>query len=83
MDIRVRSQSKAKLADCSGKDIMLGGKLTELNQIIIKDYVGGVEILGIYENMKRAEEVLDMIQESIEFGYRKQSTGIVINMPEN
>lgn len=81
MDIKIRSQAGGILADCTNKDIKLGGKVTELNQVIASDF-GGITILGKYENMERATEIIDFIQNSIETGFKDGYLGIIIIMPE-
>lgn len=81
MDIKIRSQVKGILADCTNKDIKLGGKVTELNQVIASDF-GGITTLGTYKDMDRAIEIIDFIQEVISSSFEKKETGIVIIMPE-
>lgn len=81
MDIKIRTQAKGKLVDCTRKTLQLGGKVTELNQVIAIDFNGPI-ILGIYKDMDRATEIIDNIQNIIEQGFNKGVTGIIIVMPE-
>lgn len=80
MDIKIRSQAGGMLIDCTNKDIKLGGKLNELNQVIASDF-SGVITLGIYRSMEEATKVIDFIQDVIEKGFKQKNTGVIILMP--
>lgn len=81
MDIKIRSQAGSMLVDCTNKDIKLGGKLNELNQVIAMDF-GGTTPLGKYKDMERATEIIDSIQKAIDEGFKLQKIGITIIMPQ-
>lgn len=81
MDIKIRSQARGILVDCTNKDIKLGGKLNELNQVVASDF-SGVISLGTYKDMEEATKIIDFIQEAIENGFKEKKTGLIIIMPE-
>lgn len=81
MDIKIRTQAKGKLVDCTRKTLQLGGRVNELNQVIAIDNNGPI-ILGTYKDMDRATEIIDYIQTSIEMGFKQKDTGTIILMPE-
>ena len=80
MDIKVRTQFKEFLIDCTHKDIGLYAQLGELKNIVALGK--NVQVLGKYETEQRAEEILNSIQFAIEYGFKKQFNGIIIKMPE-
>ena len=67
MDIKVRTKTKVSLIDCTHKNIGIYGKRPqgELNYVVASQG-DKVEILGEYESEKRATEVLELIELSIE-----------------
>lgn len=80
MDIKIRTQFKEFLIDCTHKDIGLYAQTGELKNIVALG--NNVQVLGKYETEKRAEEILNSIQIAIENGFKRQSNGIIIEMPE-
>ncbi len=84
MDIKVRTKTKVSLIDCTHKNIGIYGKSIqgELNYVVASQG-DKVEILGEYESEKRAEEILNAIQQTIENGFKQNKSGIIIQMPEN
>lgn len=80
MDIKIRTQFKEFLIDCTHKDIGLYAQAGELKNIVALG--NNVQVLGKYETEKRAEEILNSIQIAIEDGLKRQSNGIIIEMPE-
>ncbi len=80
MDIKIRTQFKEFLIDCTHKDIGLYAQMGSLNNIVA--FGNKLQVLGKYETEKRAEEILNSIQIAIEDGFKRQSNGIIIEMPE-
>lgn len=82
MDIKVRTKTKVSLIDCSRKNIGLyGRKANELNFVVASEGEK-VEVLGEYEDEKRALEIIDQIEKIIEKSLEKDKSGVVIQMPE-
>lgn len=83
MDIKVRTKTKVSLIDCTHKNIGIYGKRPqgELNYVVASQG-DKVEILGEYESEKRATEVLELIELSIDQAFKLKEKGIIIHMPE-
>jgi len=83
MDIKVRTQSKVSLIDCSRKNIgIFGRKANEELNYVVANEGEKVEVLGEYDDEKRALEIINQIEKLIEDSLNKNKSGIVIQMPE-
>lgn len=83
MDIKVRTQSKVSLIDCSRKNIgIFGRKANEELNYVVANEGEKVEVLGEYDDEKRALEIINQIERLIEDSLDKNKSGIIIQMPE-
>ena len=83
MDIKIRTQAKGKLVDCTRKTIQLGGNIKQLNQVIATDSSGTTIVLGSYKDMDRATEIIDIIQEEIDKAFLSDHIGVMFLMPKD
>lgn len=79
MDIKIRTKTKVSLIDCSRKDIGISGKGLKY---VVASEGEKVQVLGEYEDEKRALEIINQIEATIEESLKNNKTGIVIAMPE-
>ena len=79
MDIKVRTQTEVSLIDCSRKDIGVSGKGLKY---VVASEGDKVQVLGEYNDEKRALEIIDQIERNIEASLDKNKSGIVIQMPK-
>lgn len=83
MDIKIRTKTKVSLIDCSRKNIGIYGRKPngELNFVVASEGEK-VEVLGEYDDEKRALEIINQIEEIIEKSLDQNKAGVVISMPE-
>lgn len=79
MDIKVRTQTEVSLIDCSRKDIGISGKGLKY---VVASEGDKVQVLGEYDDEKRALEIIDQIEETIKSSMKANKNGIVIQMPK-
>ena len=79
MDIKVRTQTEVSLIDCSRKDIGVSGKGLKY---VVASEGDKVQVLGEYNDEKRALEIIDLIEKLIETSLDKNKSGIIIQMPK-
>ena len=79
MDIKVRTQTEVSLIDCSRKDIGISGKGLKY---VVASEGDKVQVLGEYNDEKRALEIIDQIEETIKSSMKANKNGIVIQMPK-
>lgn len=83
MDIKIRTKTKVSLIDCTRKNIgIYGRKPNEDLNFVVASEGEKIEVLGEYEDEKRALEIINQIEATIEESLKNNKTGIVIAMPE-
>lgn len=82
MDIKIRTKTKVSLIDCSRKNIGVYGRQANKLNFVVASEGEKVEVLGEYDDEKRALEIINQIEEIIEKSLDNNKSGIVITMPE-
>ena len=81
MNIKIKTRTGVSLIDCTNKDIGLYNKTGKDLRYIVA-YGTNIQVLGEYETEKRSQEILDAIEGIIDNAYKKDCTGIIIEMPQ-
>lgn len=82
MNVKIKTKTGISLIDCTNKDIGLYNQTGKDLQFIVAYEGTRPQVLGTYESEKRAQEILDEIEEVIDRGYKQGCSGIIIKMPK-